>query len=281
MPEDIFVSGHSAPAASTAGSQDREVRPSVTLDRRDDGVALVTIDNPKMNTLSTAVLRELKTVAEQLVDDPPGSVVIWGGETIFAAGADVSEFEGTDAAFDISSSFFGALGTIESIPRVTIAAVSGYALGGGCELALACDLRVCAEEARFGLPEVLLGVIPGAGGTQRLPRLIGKSRAKELVFSGRQVDAGEALSYGLVNRVVAKRDLLAEALAWAAEFAAGALSAHALAKSAIDLGMDVALGDGLSIERTRFVASYQTQDAKIGIASFLENGPGKATFTGR
>ncbi len=278
MPEDVFVSGQAATRRELTPSGDRGVSSLVALDRRDDGVALVTIDNPKMNALSSQVLSELKIVAQRLVDDPPSAVVIWGGERIFAAGADVRELGGTDAAFEISSNFFAALGAIESIPRVTIAAVNGYALGGGCELALACDLRVCADDARFGLPEVLLGVIPGGGGTQRLPRLIGKSRAKELIFSGRHVEADEALSIGLVNRVVPKSDVVAAALSWAGEFARGPLSAHALAKSAIDHGMDVGLSEGLLIERSRFAASCRTEDAAIGVASFLEHGPGKATF---
>ena len=167
------------------------------------------------------------------------------------------------------------------MPRATIAAVNGYALGGGLELALACDFRVCAEDSRLGLPEVLLGVIPGGGGTQRLPRLIGSSRAKELIFTGRQVRADEALSIGLVNRVVAPDDVLEAALTWAAELAAGPLVAHGLAKSAVDGGLEGTLAEGLAIEREAFVAVAGTEDAARGIASFRENGPGKATFVGR
>jgi enoyl-CoA hydratase/carnithine racemase len=159
--------------------------------------------------------------------------------------------------------------------------VNGFALGGGLELALACDFRVCAEDARFGLPEVLLGVIPGGGGTQRLPRLIGAARAKELIFTGRQVRAEEAVAIGLANRMVAPDYVLEAALTWAAELAAGPVVAHALAKGAVDRGLDGTLAEGLALERDAFVAAARTEDAGRGIRSFTENGPGKATFVGR
>ena len=167
------------------------------------------------------------------------------------------------------------------MPRATIAAVNGYALGGGLELALACDFRVCAEDARFGLPEILLGVIPGGGGTQRLPRLIGPSRAKELILTGRQVRADEALSIGLVNRVAAPDDVLDAALAWAAELAAGPVVAHGLAKSAVDGGLERPLADGLAFEHEAFARRARTEDAARGLRSFIEHGPGRATFVGR
>ncbi len=159
--------------------------------------------------------------------------------------------------------------------------MNGYALGGGLELALACDFRVCAEDARFGLPEVLLGVIPGGGGTQRLPRLIGASRAKELIFTGRQLRAEEAVAIGLANRRVAPDEVLEAALAWGAELAAGPVVAHALAKGAVDRGLDGTLGEGLALEQEAFVAAARTEDAARGIRSFTENGPGQATFVGR
>jgi enoyl-CoA hydratase len=181
----------------------------------------------------------------------------------------------------VGANFAAALGALASVPRATIAAVNGYALGGGLELALACDFRVCGENAHFGLPEVLLGVIPGGGGTQRLPRLIGASRAKELIFSGRQVGAAEALSIGLVNRVVAPDFVLDSSLAWAAELARGPLIAHGLAKAAVDRGLEGSLADGLAIEQEAFVTVARTEDAARGIASFAEHGPGQATFVGR
>jgi enoyl-CoA hydratase len=252
----------------------------VTVERRPDNVALIRLDRPKANALSAAVLAQLHAAATGLHDDPPGAVVLWGGRRIFAAGADIVEL-GDSGAGAVGASFADALGALASVPRATIAAVNGYALGGGLELALACDFRVCGEEARLGLPEVVLGVIPGGGGTQRLPRLIGSSRAKELIFTGRPVRADEALSIGLVNRVVAPDDVLESALTWAAELAAGAVLAHGLGKAAVDGGLETTLAAGLGIEREAFVAVAKTEDAARGIASFQENGPGKATFVGR
>ena len=168
-----------------------------------------------------------------------------------------------------------------AIPRCVIAAVSGFALGGGCELALACDLRIASERAKFGQPEILLGIIPGGGGTQRLARLLGPSLAKELILTGRQVGAEEALRIGLVNEVVAPDELHDRAVARAAELAAGAVVAQGLAKRAVDQGLETTLADGLELEQDLFVESFSTEDARIGVASFLENGPGKATFVGR
>jgi enoyl-CoA hydratase/carnithine racemase len=252
----------------------------VTLERRDDGVALIQLDRPKMNALSGTLLGQLEAIAEDLIADPPGAVVLWGGRRIFAAGAEIVELEGAGAD-SVGASFTSALTALARVPRATIAAVNGSALGGGLELALACDLRVGADDAKLGLPEVLLGVIPGGGGTQRLPRLIGPSRAKEMIFSGRQVRAPEALDIGLVNRVVPAVDVLAEALAWAGELARGARLAHGLAKGAVDRGLEGTLPEGLAIEQEAFSAVARTEDAARGIASFVENGPGKATFVGR
>jgi enoyl-CoA hydratase len=252
----------------------------VTVERRPDGVALVRLDRPKANALSAAVLGQLEAAASELRDDPPGAVVLWGGRRIFAAGADIVELEEIGAAA-VGANFAAALGALASIPRATIAAVNGFALGGGLELALAFDFRVCGEDARFGLPEVLLGVIPGGGGTQRLPRLIGSSRAKEMIMTGRQVRAEEAQAIGLVNRVVAPDYVLEAALTWAAELAAGPVLAHGFAKGAVDLGLEGTLADGLAIEQEAFTAAGHTEDAALGIRSFQENGPGKATFVGR
>jgi enoyl-CoA hydratase/carnithine racemase len=255
--------------------------PFVTVERRPDNVALVRLDRPKANALSAELLGQLHDVATQLHDDPPGAVVVWGGRLIFAAGADIVELDGGGGAAAVGDAFARALGALANIPRATIAAVNGFALGGGLELALACDFRVCAEDARFGLPEVLLGVIPGGGGTQRLPRLIGAARAKELIFTGRQVRAEEAVAIGLANRMVAPDYVLEAALTWAAELAAGPVVAHALAKGAVDRGLDGTLAEGLALERDAFVAAARTEDAGRGIRSFTENGPGKATFVGR
>jgi enoyl-CoA hydratase len=253
----------------------------VTVERRADGVALVRLDRPKANALSSEVLGQLAEVVDGLAADLPGAVVLWGGRRIFAAGADIAEMESGVGPQAVGANFARALGALASLPRATIAAVNGFALGGGLELSLACDFRVCAQDARLGQPEILLGVIPGGGGTQRLPRLIGSSRAKELIFSGRQVRADEAHSIGLVNRVAAPDDVLDTALAWASELAAGPLLAQGLAKSAIDGGLERSLADGLASELEAFAAVFETEDARTGLRSFVEHGPGRATFAGR
>jgi len=253
----------------------------VMLERRSDGVAVVTLNNPKVNALSSHLLTELAAVAEALTDDPPGCVVVTGGERLFAAGADISEFTGPEVARPLGGQFLRALNAVAAIPRMVIASVSGFALGGGCELALACDLRIASTKARFGQPEVLLGIIPGGGGTQRLPRLVGASRAKDLVCSGRQIDAAEALRIGLVDEVVEPDQLEARVMQRAVEFASGAVLAQALAKEAIDEGLSLTLHEGLLLEQDRFADVFATGDARIGIDSFLANGPGKAVFEGR
>jgi enoyl-CoA hydratase/carnithine racemase len=254
--------------------------PLVAVERGDDGVALVRLQNGKVNSLSSELLRQLRAVADGLGVDPPGAVVVTGSERIFAAGADISEFGGPAEAREIGALFLEALDAVAAIPRMVIAAVSGPALGGGCELALACDLRIAGDNARFGQPEILLGIIPGGGGTQRLARLVGPAKAKDLVLSGRQVRAGEALAMGLVDEVVPTDEVLDRARARAAELARGALAAQAMAKRAIDEGLDLTLAEGLALEQDLFEQVFATDDAGIGVASFLENGPGKATFTG-
>jgi enoyl-CoA hydratase len=255
--------------------------PLVHIERRSDGVAVLRLDNPKVNALSTELLRQLESAARALTDEPPGAVVVTGGDRLFAAGADVSEFGGPDEARAVGGCFLQALDAVANIPRCVIAAVSGFALGGGCELALACDLRIASEKARFGQPEILLGIIPGGGGTQRLARVVGPSRAKHLVLTGRQVGADEALRIGLVDEVVAPEDLHDRACGLAAELAAGAVAAQGLAKRAIDRGLQGSLSAGLDLEQELFSEVFTTEDARIGVASFLEHGPGKATFLGR
>ncbi|MDQ6616170.1 MAG: enoyl-CoA hydratase-related protein [Actinomycetota bacterium] len=253
----------------------------VSVDRRPDGVAIVRLDRPKANALSMAMLAQLEDAARELTDDPPGAVVVWGGERIFAAGADISEFGGPEEARVVNETFRRALDAIAAIPRAVIAAVAGYALGGGCELACACDLRVVAHRARMGQPEVLLGLIPGAGGTQRLARLVGAARAKDLVLTGRQVDADEALRIGLADRIFPAEELFMRAVELASGLAAGAVVAQGLAKKAIDSGLDGPLATGLDIEAELFVQVFETEDARAGIDSFVANGAGKATFRGR
>lgn len=246
----------------------------------DNEIGIIRLDRPKANALSGRLLSELREVAEGYLKDPPKAVVIHGGEKIFAAGADISEFGGPSEAIGLSKLFHEALGAISAIPRVTIAAVNGFALGGGCELALACDFRVAASNAKFGQPEILLGIIPGGGGTQRLPRLIGISRAKELIYSGRQVSADEALAMGLVDKLAEPGDAFRVAYDWALEFSKGAVLAQGLAKEAIEMGLAMTIQHGLDLERLLFATSFDTNDATAGITSFLENGPGKAIFKG-
>ena len=260
----------------------------VHVERGADGVAVLRIDRPRANALSAEVVRQITVAAEELTEDPPGAVVVWGGGLVFAAGADITEFvtEGgtviaADQAVAISDGFRAAYDAVAAIPRLTIAAIAGYALGGGCELALACDLRVCADSAKLGQPEILLGIIPGGGGTQRLTRLVGPARAKDLILTGRAVGADEALRIGLVDRVVPHEEVLAAATALAAKAARGALVAQAMAKWAIDEGLELTLDDGLTLEAELFGQVFRTADAAAGVRSFLDNGPGKATFEGR
>jgi enoyl-CoA hydratase/carnithine racemase len=254
----------------------------VLIERNDDGVVLVTLNNPPMNALSQAVLQQLGDVAEELRGDASvKAVVIAGGEKALAAGADIKEFGDQEKAREIETTFRRAFDGVAAIPRPVIAAIRGYALGGGMELALACDFRVAGESSRLGQPEILLGIIPGAGGTQRLTRLVGPAHAKQLVWSGHQVKGHEALAIGLVDKVVPDHEVLETALHWARTFASGAVVAMGLAKRAIDSGLDGSLERGLDLEADAFVEVFATEDAKTGIASFLEHGPGKAKFSGR
>jgi enoyl-CoA hydratase/carnithine racemase len=254
----------------------------VTTERLANGVAVVRLDNPPVNALSRAVLGKLAEEAGGLWGDESLKAVIVTGEgKAFAAGADISEFGDRESAREIGNAFRAAFGAIGAIPRPVIAAVHGVALGGGMELALACDLRIAADSGRLGQPEILLGIIPGAGATQRLPRLVGPARAKELIWSGRQVKAEEALSLGLVDRVVPAGELLDAALTWAGELATGAVVAMGMAKRVIDDGLSAPLADGLDLERDAFIEVFGTEDAETGVRSFLEHGAGKARFAGR
>lgn len=254
----------------------------VLSERAADGVAILRLDRPPLNALSEGLLRELAEAARELtLDASVKAVVVAGGEKAFAAGADIAEFGSGADARRIGECFRAAFDAVASIPRPVIAAIRGFALGGGLELALACDLRVASESARLGQPEVLLGIIPGAGATQRLPRLVGPARAKELIWSGRQVRADEALEIGLVERVAPAADVEEQAIVWAQSFASGAGVAIGLAKRAIDAGLDVPLAAGLDLEADAFEEVFGTEDAAVGVRSFLEHGPGKAKFSGR
>lgn len=246
-------------------------------------VATLRIDRPPVNALSTAVWGEIGACAREATDrDEIGAIVVWGGPEVFAAGADIAEFPDWDhdRAREVGALLQRSLSALADSPKISIAAVNGYALGGGCELALACDFRFAGEDARLGQPEIRLGLIPGAGGTQRLPRLVGASAAKELIFTGRQVSADEAAGIGLVDLVASPERVHEEAVAQAARYAEGPYALH-LAKRAIDDGLQMTLEQGLRLERSLFAECFTTTDATIGISSFLEHGPGRAEFTGR
>jgi enoyl-CoA hydratase/carnithine racemase len=250
----------------------------------DAGIGTIRLDRPPMNALNAQVRDELREAAAQAaVRKDVRAVVVYGGEKVFAAGADIKEMAGLSYADMVGRSgpLQAAFTAVARIPKPTVAAVTGYALGGGCELALACDVRIAADDARLGQPEVLLGIIPGAGGTQRLSRLVGPAKAKDMIFTGRFVGADEALRIGLVDQVVASADVYRTAQAWAARFANGPAYALRAAKEAIDQGLESDLGTGLEIERQHFAALFATEDSAIGLRSFVENGPGKARFVGR
>jgi enoyl-CoA hydratase len=246
-----------------------------------DAVATIRLDRPPMNAINTALQEALRAAAEQVgADESVRAVILYGGEKVFAAGADVKEFAAQDHAymFRDAGRLSNAFDAIARIPKPVIAAVTGYALGGGCELALTADFRISADNARWGQPEILLGIIPGAGGTQRLPRLIGPAKAKELVYTGRFVAAHEALEMGLVDAVVPAADVYPTAVTMATKFAKGPALALAAAKAAIDGGLDGDLGSGLRLESHLFASLFATEDRATGMASFIESGPGKATF---
>ncbi len=249
-----------------------------------DKVAIMRLERPKVNALNKQVGEELLAAANELAtrDDIRG-VVIWGGPKIFAAGADIAEFPAEGDVRDpapMVDPLNEALLAIENLPQITVSAVNGFALGGGCELSMSTDFRIAGEGATFGQPEILLGIIPGAGGTQRLPRLVGITKAKELNYTGRMVKAAEALEIGLVSEVVADDAVLDRAVEMMAGFANGPAALAACKKAMMD-GMHVSIAEGIEIEKREFFNAFQTDDAVIGIQSFLENGPGKATFTGK
>jgi enoyl-CoA hydratase/carnithine racemase len=249
-----------------------------------EGVATLRLDRPKMNALNVQVQEEIREAAQEAARrDDVKAVVVWGGERVFAAGADIKEMAEMSYVDMVkrSGALQSAFTAVARIPKPVVAAVNGYALGGGCELALCADLRFVAEDGVLGQPEIQLGVIPGAGGTQRLTRLVGPSRAKDLIFTGRFVKADEALAIGLADRVLPADRVYDEAVSWARQFTGAATYAVRAAKESIDAGLEVDLDTGLTIERQQFAALFATDDRRIGMTSFVEQGPGKAEFTGR
>jgi len=254
----------------------------VTLETT-DGIGTIRLNRPKVNALNDQVTEELAAAARAAAADEVRAVVIYGGERVFAGGADIKDMAeaGYAEMTARAARLHEAMNLLAGLGKPVVAAITGYALGGGLEVALAADFRVAGESARLGQPEILLGVIPGAGGTQRLPRLIGPAKAKDLVFSGRMVGAAEALAIGLVDQVVPDADVYQAAVDMVKRYAAGPALALRAAKQAIDAGLGVELATGLELERVQFAALFGTEDQRAGMRSFLENGPGKATFTGR
>ncbi|MFT4125225.1 MAG: enoyl-CoA hydratase-related protein [Gordonia sp. (in: high G+C Gram-positive bacteria)] len=258
----------------------------VTLETSDDhpGVGTILLNRPPMNALNRQVQTELVAAADAAaLRDDIKAVVVYGGPKVLAAGADIKEMN--DLSFAEMSKVGGrlqrALGAVSEIPKPTVAAITGYALGGGLEVALGADYRIAGDNAKLGVPEILLGVIPGGGGTQRLARLVGPSKAKSMIFTGRFVKADEALAIGLVDEVVAPDEVYHAALRWAGQFANAASLALAAGKKAVDQGLGVDLDTGLKIEEQLFASLFATEDRVIGMQSFVENGPGKAVFTGK
>ena len=250
----------------------------------EDGIGTIRLDRPKMNALNAAVQEEIRAAAQEATTrGDVRAVIVYGGERVFAAGADIKEMAEMSYPDMVrrSRELQSAFSAVAEIPKPVVAAITGYALGGGCELALCADVRIAADNAKLGQPEVLLGVIPGAGGTQRLSRLVGPAKAKDMVFTGRFVDAAEALTMGLVDRVVPAAEVYPTARDWAAQFVHGPLLALRAAKEAMDWGLEADLQTGLEIERQQFAALFATEDRAIGMRSFIESGPGKAAFVGR
>jgi enoyl-CoA hydratase/carnithine racemase len=249
----------------------------------EDGIGTIRLDRPPMNALNAEIQHGLIAACREAAERRDVSaVIVWGGEKVFAAGADIKEMQTmsyTDMV-DHSALLQDFTRALARLPKPTVAAITGYALGGGCEVALACDFRIAADDARLGQPEILLGIIPGAGGTQRLARLVGPSKAKDLVFSGRFVTADEALAIGLVDAVVPAADVQAAARAMMARYVGGPAYALRAAKEAIDRGLELDLESGLEIERTLFAGTFATKDRALGMRHFVEKGKGPAPFEG-
>jgi enoyl-CoA hydratase len=248
------------------------------------GIGTIRLDRPPVNALNDqlqAELRQAGTEAGARAD--VRAVILYGGEKTFAGGADIKEMAARSYAemTTFGSALSESLTVLAEIPKPTVAAVTGYALGGGLELALTADRRIAGDNVKVGQPEIQLGIIPGAGGTQRLSRLIGPSKAKDLIYTGRFVAAEEALALGIVDEVVAPDDVYSAAHAWAAQFRDGPAVALRAAKAAIDGGLDTDLRNGLRLETSLFTGLWATEDQTTGMRSFIEQGPGKATFEGK
>jgi enoyl-CoA hydratase/carnithine racemase len=248
------------------------------------GIGTLLLARPPMNAMDIELQEGLRAAAQEAGERRDvAAVIVYGGEKVFAAGADIKQMQAMSYTemVDRSAALQSALTAVAQIPKPTVAAITGYALGAGCELALCCDFRVLGENAKLGQPEILLGLIPGAGGTQRLARLIGPARAKDLIYTGRFVDSAEALAIGLVDEVVPADDVYSAARRRVEGYVGGPAYALRAAKEAVDRGVETDLGTGLEIERMLFAGLFATRDRDIGMASFVQQGPGKAQFEGR
>jgi enoyl-CoA hydratase len=250
----------------------------------DGAIGTIRLNRPPVNAVNRQMQEEILVAATEAARRADvRAVIVYGGPKAFAGGADIKEMadmsyaDMAGRARRLSASF----SAVADIPKPTVAAVTGYALGGGLELAMCCDRRIVGDNVRLGQPEIQLGIIPGAGGTQRLARLVGPARAKDMVYTGRYVGAEEALGMGLADEITAPDDVYSAARTWAGQFAAGPAVALAAAKAAIDGGLDGDLANGLKLESHLFAALFATDDKRDGMRSFIENGPGKATFTGK
>lgn len=251
---------------------------TILLEKK-NGVGLITLNRPKaLNALNTELISEVNQVLDQLEKDPEiGCIVLTGSEKAFAAGADIKEM--TELSFPniYFDDFFSLADRIAQRRKPLIAAVSGYALGGGCELALMCDFIYCADNAKFALPEVTLGVLPGIGGTQRLTLAVGKAKAMEMCLTARQMGAQEAEQSGLVARVFSKEELLEQTLQVAEKIAEKSLTAVMMIKESINRAFEVSLAEGLRFERRTFHSIFATLDQKEGMRAFVEKRPAKFT----
>ena len=239
---------------------------------RDGRVGTITLNRPKaLNALNGLVMSEVTTAAAEFDDDPGiGAIIITGSAKAFAAGADIKEMAGLSFADMFGSDYFATWAKLAAVRTPTIAAVAGYALGGGCELAMMCDVLIAADTAKFGQPEIKLGVLPGMGGSQRLTRAIGKAKAMDLILTGRTIDAEEAERSGLVSRLVPADDLLTEARAVATIISQMSLSAARMAKEAVNRAFESTLAEGLLYERRLFHSAFATEDQTEGMAAFNE-----------
>ena len=253
---------------------------NILVERRGNA-ALVTLNRPKaLNALSAGLIADLTSALDAFeADDGVGAVVLTGSERAFCAGADIREVSGLDFISAYRSNAVRAWDRVAEFRKPLIAAVAGYALGGGCELAMMCDIILAAENARFGQPEITLGILPGAGGTQRLARAVGKSKAMEMCLTGRMMDAAEAERAGLVSRIVPAAELVEEAVKVAERIASFPLAAAMITKESVNRAYETTLSEGLRFERRLFHALFATEDQKEGMAAFLEKRPPQ--FTGR